>query len=42
MSGTHTALAIAIAVSFGVIRPTLSPLREVPLSKSDDGQQQET
>jgi hypothetical protein len=28
-------LAIAIAVSFGVIRPTLSPLREVPLSKSD-------
>ena len=35
MSPTHTALAVAIAVSFGVIRPTLSPIKEVPLSKSD-------
>ncbi len=35
MSRTHVALAVAIAVSFGVIRPTLSPIGEVPLSKSD-------
>ena len=35
MTRTHIALAVALAVSFGVIRPTLSPIREVPLSKSD-------
>ena len=35
MSRTHIALAIALAVSFGVTKPTLSPIREVPLSKSD-------
>jgi hypothetical protein len=35
MSRTHIAVAVALAVSFGVIRPTLSPIREVPLSKSD-------
>lgn len=35
MSGSHIALALALAISFGVAKPTLSPLREVPLSKSD-------
>ena len=35
MSRTHIALAIALAVSFGVMKPTISPIREVPLSKSD-------
>jgi hypothetical protein len=35
MSRTHIALAIALAVSFGVTKPTISPIREVPLSKSD-------
>ena len=35
MSRTHIALAIALAVSLGVTKPTLSPIREVPLSKSD-------
>ena len=35
MSRTHFALALALAVSFGVVKPTLSPIREVPLSKSD-------
>jgi hypothetical protein len=35
MSRTHIALAIALAVSFGVMKPTISPVREVPLSKSD-------
>lgn len=34
MSRTHIALAIALAVSFGVMKPTISPVREVPLSKS--------
>jgi hypothetical protein len=35
MSRAHIALALALAVTFGVTKPTLSPLREVPLSKSD-------
>lgn len=35
MSRTHIALAIALAVWFGVMKPTISPVREVPLSKSD-------
>jgi hypothetical protein len=35
MSATHTALAVAIAVSLGIIKPTLSPIREEPLAKSD-------
>ncbi len=35
MSRTHIALAVALAVSFGVTKPTTSPIREVPLSKSD-------
>ena len=33
MSRTH--IALALAVSFGVTKPTLSPIKEVPLSKSD-------
>jgi hypothetical protein len=35
MPRTYLALAVALAVSFGVVKPTMSPIREVPLSKSD-------
>jgi len=35
MSQTHIAFALALAVSFGVVKPTLSPIKEVPLSNSD-------
>ena len=32
---SHVTLAIAIAVSLGIVRPDAPPTREIPLSKSD-------
>jgi hypothetical protein len=35
MTRSHVTLAIAVAVSLGIVRPDATPTREIPLSKSD-------